>query len=247
MPRYDFKSPRLYVDADTAADQRIDTDRTQANYLLNVLRLKQDDHVLLFNGRDGEWDAQIDVEGRKKATLTPLTQTRQQPLASDLRYLFAPLKQARMEYMVQKVVEMGAGVLQPVLTQYTQLRKVNIEKMRTHAIEAAEQCGILSIPDIYEPVTLQSLIDTKADSRTLIFCDEDEASQNPLVALKDISPAPLSILIGPEGGFSEEERHALRALPNTIPIPLGPRVLRADTAAVAALALVQSTLGDWRD
>ena len=247
MPRYDFKSPRLHVTVELVPNLSIETDRTQANYLLNVLRLKQDDHVLLFNGRDGEWDAQIGVEGRKKATLTPLQQTRPQPTAPDLHYLFAPLKQARMEYMVQKAVEMGAGVLQPVLTQYTQLRKVNVGKMNAHAVEAAEQCGILNIPEIREPVTLQSMVDTEANGRTLIFCDEGEESQNPIEALKDVSPGQFSILVGPEGGFSEDERGVLRALPNTIPIPLGPRVLRADTAAVAALAIVQSILGDWRD
>ncbi|MEL6503843.1 MAG: 16S rRNA (uracil(1498)-N(3))-methyltransferase [Pseudomonadota bacterium] len=246
MPRYDFTSQRLHVEHDLAHSTRVELNRAQANYLLNVLRLGDGDHVLLFNGRDGEWRANLHPVGRKKAHLEVVSQTRAQPTASDLLYLFAPLKQARMEYMVQKAVEMGAGVLQPVFTQYTQLRKLNHERMEAQTIEAAEQCGILSLPHLAGGLPLMQAIENMSTDRLLIFCDEGEESQNPLPPLAQVSKdSPLAVLVGPEGGFSEEERGLIRALPNAIPIPLGPRVLRADTAAVAALAVVQATVGDW--
>ncbi|MEM9732377.1 MAG: 16S rRNA (uracil(1498)-N(3))-methyltransferase [Pseudomonadota bacterium] len=246
MPRYDFTSQRLFVDHDLQAGARFELDRAQANYLLNVLRLGDGDHVLLFNGRDGEWRADLLPSGRKKADLELVSQTRPQPTPSDLIYLFAPLKQARMEYMVQKAVEMGAGVLQPVFTQFTQMRKLNHDRMEAQIIEAAEQCGILSLPVLEKGLPLMGAVERLTDERLLIFCDEGEESQNPLLPLTQAPKGkPLAILVGPEGGFSEDERSALRALPNTLTIPLGPRVLRGDTAAVAALAIVQATLGDW--
>ncbi len=251
MPRYDFTSPRLYMDLPLSANQSVDLDRAQANYLLNVLRLRDGAMVLLFNGRDGEWHAQLAQAGRKKASLTLIEQTRAQPTPgsrnADIQYLFAPIKQARMEYMVQKAVEMGVSHIQPVLTQFTQVRKVNTERMEHYVVEAAEQCGILTLPGISEPVELMHAVDALAqDGRHLIFCDEGEGSQNPAMALADVPDTPLAVLIGPEGGFSEPERAMLRAASHVTPIPLGPRVLRADTAAVSALSIVQSTLGDWR-
>ena len=252
MPRYDFVSQRLFVETALAPDTMIDLDRAQANYLLNVLRLKDQAPVLLFNGQDGEWQAELVAQGRKKAALRVARQTRSQPPmpSHDLLYLFAPIKQARMEYMVQKAVEMGVCTLQPVLTDYTQLRKVNLERMKAHALEAAEQCGVLNIPAIHEPKSLKDLISVLPQDRRFLFCDEGEESQNPLPALAALEgqePSKLAVLIGPEGGFSAEERALLRGQPNITPIPLGPRVLRADTAAVAALALVQAVLGDWQD
>lgn len=247
MPRYDFTSQRLFIDTPLNTGQTIELDRSQANYLLNVLRLGNGDHVLVFNGIDGEWKANIFPTGRKKASLSVVEQTRCQPEAYDLVYLFAPIKQARMEYMVQKAVEMGASILHPVLTEFTQLRKVNTEKMHAQSIEAAEQCGILNIPKIEEICPLQEAIDSLEDDRTIIFCDEGEATQNPLPVLNEIASRHLAVLVGPEGGFSEPERQALRARKNVVAMPLGPRILRADTAAVAALALVQSKLGDWSD
>ncbi|MEP0942561.1 MAG: 16S rRNA (uracil(1498)-N(3))-methyltransferase [Rhizobiaceae bacterium] len=255
MPRYDFVSQRLFVEESLNPGAAIDLDRGQSNYLINVLRLKDQAPVLLFNGRDGEWQANLQLLGRKKAALKIISQTRPQPQvpAHDLHYLFAPIKQARMEYMVQKAVEMGVSTLQPVLTEFTQLRKLNLERMAAHAVEAAEQCGILNIPEIREPMTLGNLIGNFPADRHVLFCDEGEESQNPLIALqkhatREDAPTPkLAVLIGPEGGFSPEERSQLRSLPNVTPVPLGPRVLRADTAAVAVLALVQATLGDWQD
>lgn len=249
MPRYDFRLPRLHVEDGLAAGAQIALDRAQSNYLLNVLRMKDGDEVLLFNGRDGEWRAALRQEGRKQASLVAGEMTRPQAPLPDLHYLFAPLKHARLDYMVQKAVEMGAGALRPVLTRYTQPGRVNLERMRANAVEACEQCGVLAVPAIAEPVALEALLagwQAGEGARILVFCDEGEASQNPLAALGGLSPgSPLAVLVGPEGGFSEDERALLRAQPFVVPMPLGPRVLRADTAAVAALAVVQARLGDW--
>lgn len=249
MPRYEFRLPRLHVEDGLAAGAQIALDRAQSNYLLNVLRMKDGDEVLLFNGRDGEWRAALRQEGRKQASLVAGEMTRPQAPLADLHYLFAPLKHARLDYMVQKAVEMGACALRPVLTRYTQPGRVNLERMRANAVEACEQCGVLAVPAIAEPVALEALLagwQAGEGARILVFCDEGEASQNPLAALDRLSPgSPLAVLVGPEGGFSEDERALLRAQPFVVPMPLGPRVLRADTAAVAALAVVQARLGDW--
>ncbi|WP_186396992.1 16S rRNA (uracil(1498)-N(3))-methyltransferase [Stappia sp. TSB10GB4] len=249
MPRYDFRLPRLHVEDGLAAGAEVALDRAQSNYLLNVLRMKDGDEVLLFNGRDGEWRAALREQGRKQASLVAGEMTRPQAPLADLHYLFAPLKHARLDYMVQKAVEMGAGALRPVLTRYTQPGRVNLERMRANAVEACEQCGVLAVPAIDEPVALEALLagwQAGEGARILVFCDEGEASQNPLAALDRLSAgSPLAVLVGPEGGFSEEERALLRAQPFVVPMPLGPRVLRADTAAVAALAVVQARLGDW--
>ena len=252
MPRYDFISQRLHVEATLAKGCILELDRGQANYLLNVLRLKDEAPILLFNGQDGEWQAKLLAQGRKKASLEVVSQTRPQPPKPphDLHYLFAPIKQARMEYMVQKAVEMGASTLQPVLTEFTQLKKLNLDRMAAHAVEAAEQCGILNIPEIREPMKLKDLLQDFPENRRILFCDEGEESQNPLPKLSELigqQPLKLALLIGPEGGFSAQEREQLREMACVTPIPLGPRVLRADTAAVAALALVQAVLGDWQD
>lgn len=249
MPRYEFRMQRLHVEDGLSAGAEIALDRAQSNYLLNVLRMKDGDEVLLFNGRDGEWRAALRQEGRKQASLVASEMTRPQAPLPDLHYLFAPLKHARLDYMVQKAVEMGAGALRPVVTRYTQSGRVNLERMRSNAVEACEQCGVLAVPAIDEPVSLEALLagwQASEGARILVFCDEGEASQNPLAALDGLSPGvPLAVLVGPEGGFSEEERALLRAQPFVVPMPLGPRVLRADTAAVAALAVVQARLGDW--
>jgi 16S rRNA (uracil1498-N3)-methyltransferase len=177
--------------------------------------------------------------------LTPVEQTRPQPPLPDLLYCFAPLKQGRLDYLVQKAVEMGAGVLQPVITQHTQVTKLGIERLQANAIEAAEQCGILAIPQVCEPMKLERLLADWDAARRLIFCDEDVGTDNPLSTLQAIAEHKLGLLVGPEGGFSDAERKELRALPFVTAIPLGPRILRADTAAVAALAVVQATVGDW--
>ncbi len=245
MERYDFQTQRLFVTADMAEGRPIDADRAQANYLLNVLRLKQGDKILLFNGRDGEWLAGIDPQGRKSCSLLPLKLTRAQPAPSNLHYCFAPLKHGRLEYMVQKAVEMGAGILQPVITQHTQISRLNTGKMQAHAIEAAEQCGILAIPQVRAEVPMAKLIADWEATRQLVYCDEAAPDADPVELLKPLKGKPLGLLVGPEGGFSADERTMLRQLPFVTVIPLGPRILRADTAAVAALAIVQAAAGDW--
>jgi 16S rRNA (uracil1498-N3)-methyltransferase len=246
MPQLDFHSPRLFVDAALAAGETVALERSQSNYLGNVLRLSAGGTILVFNGRDGEWQASI--SGRKRPDgLSIVAQTRPQNRLPDLAYVFAPLKHARLDYMVQKAVEMGASSLQPVLTRFTQVSRVNVERMRANVIEAAEQCGILSLADVAEPVALDRYLATREGQRLLVFCDEAAAAANPLLALQSTGAASngVDILIGPEGGFAEEERAILLRQPQTLRLSLGPRILRADTAAVAALALVQAALGDW--
>lgn len=250
MARYDFRTPRLFVDAALASGARVPLDRGQANYLVNVLRRKPSDPVLVFNGRDGEWHALLEPSAKKAFSLAVQEQTRAQPAPGRLHYLFAPLKQARLDYMVQKAVEMGACSLQPVLTRHGQVERINLARMRANAIEAAEQCGILTLPEIAEPVALMSLLAGFASGPLVVFCDEDADVKDPVKALaaarQDGEPQPVAVLIGPEGGFAEDERAALMKLPNVVRLSLGPRILRADTAAVAALALVAAVLGDWR-
>jgi 16S rRNA (uracil1498-N3)-methyltransferase len=245
MPIPDFARHRLFLEPALTQGARLPLEREQANYLLSVLRMKQDDTVLVFNGRDGEWLAAISVEGRKQASLTLVRQTRPQPAAPDLHYLFAPLKHARLDYMAQKAVEMGAGVIQPVLTRRTQVSRLNLDRMRANAVEAAEQCGILSLPEIRAERPLEAALEALEPERLLVFCDEAMAQASPVAALAQAQPGPLAVLIGPEGGFDEGERQRILARPGTLPISLGPRILRADTAAVAALALVQAIRGDW--
>lgn len=256
MSHYDYKSQRLWVEQDIIEKNAIPCDRAQANYLLNVLRMEQGDHMLIFNGRDGEWKTELHNLGRKKAALVPVEQTRPQPepKASDLHYLFAPLKSARIDYMAQKAVEMGVARLRPVMTQHTQERRPKLDKMRLNAIEAAEQCGILAIPPVEDPQPLTKVLEqwSKTDpDRLIIFCDEGETNLDPLSILNTLrgegdAIPPLAVLIGPEGGFSKQEREQLLACEYVTAIPLGPRILRADTAAIAALAIIQATLGDWQ-
>ncbi|WP_223476296.1 16S rRNA (uracil(1498)-N(3))-methyltransferase [Oricola indica] len=243
--RANYRMQRLFIDAPLAAGATVEPDKAQSNYLLNVLRLSEGAELLIFNGRDGEWRATLRQPGKKQAALDLAEQVRPQPEPSGLVYCFAPLKSGRLDYMVQKAVEMGAGVLQPVMTHHTQVPKINVERMAANAREAAEQCGILSIPECREPQKLDRLLADWDPERRLIFCDEDAATNNPLATLQGIPDAPLGVIIGPEGGFSDTEREQLHALPFVTAIPLGPRILRADTAAVAALAVIQATAGDW--
>jgi 16S rRNA (uracil1498-N3)-methyltransferase len=244
--RANFRLQRLFVDTPLSSDTKHEVSSEQFNYLANVLRLEAGAKVLLFNGRDGEWLAEVNFPSRKKIVLEPVEQTRPQPEASDLHYLFAPLKVGRLDYLVQKAVEMGAGVLQPVMTQHVQGKITNLDRLRANVAEAAEQCGILSIPEVAEPRKLPDLLERWPADRRIIFCDESDEGQNPLPVLARVSERKLALLVGPEGGFSEDERTLLRSLPFVTAIPLGPRILRADTAAVAALAVIQAAIGDWR-
>jgi 16S rRNA (uracil1498-N3)-methyltransferase len=246
MPQLDFRAPRLFVDAPMSAGETVALERSQSNYLGNVLRLAAGETILVFNGRDGEWQASI--VGRKRPdSLDIVARTRPQDRLPDLTYVFAPLKHARLDYMVQKAVEMGASKLQPVLTRFTQVTRVNGERMRANVIEAAEQCGILSLATVAEPMPLDRYLSQRQAQRLLVFCDEAADATSPLQALQSgpMAASGVDILIGPEGGFAEEERATLLRQPRTLRLSLGPRVLRADTAAVAALALVQAVLGDW--
>jgi 16S rRNA (uracil1498-N3)-methyltransferase len=221
-------------------------EKSQAHYLGAVLRLRAGERILVFNGHDGEWSATLQRQQKRTAALLIEGNIRPQPAPPDLHYLFAPIKAARLDYMVQKAVEMGVSLLQPVLTQHGQVARVSSERMLANAIEAAEQCGLLSLPEIKPLLLLTEVLAGWNPERWLVFCDEDAEVQSPVEVLADLSSAPLALLIGPEGGFSAEERALLLKRPNVVRLSLGPRILRADTAAVAALAIIQAATGDWR-
>jgi 16S rRNA (uracil1498-N3)-methyltransferase len=246
MGRYDFKAPRLFCDGALAQGGLVACGTEQANYLRNVLRLARGDTILIFNGRDGEWRAQIEEVTKSQTRLRLEAQVRGQEAGPDLDYLFAPLKRARLDYMVQKATEMGVARLRPVFTRRTTPDRINSARMRANAIEAAEQCGILRVPEVQEPEKLERLIAGWDRRRRLIFCDEESETPDPIAALARLAPGPLALLIGPEGGFEDGERELIASQPFALSISLGPRILRADTAAVAALALVNATVGDWR-
>lgn len=245
--RANYRLQRLFVPHDLAAGVLFDADKGQSHYLVHVLRMAEGAELLVFNGRDGEWRARIEAVSKKAVRIEALTQERPQPPTPDLVYAFAPLKAGRMDYLVQKAVEMGAGVLQPTITQHTQVAKPSLDKIEANVIEASEQCGVLAVPPVRAPMKLETLLAGWDKDRRLIFCDEDAATDNPLSALRAVEERSLGLLVGPEGGFSDDERRMLRALPFVTAIPLGPRILRADTAAVAALAVIQATIGDWQD
>jgi 16S rRNA (uracil1498-N3)-methyltransferase len=246
MAAYDFKAQRLHIADDLREGAEVTLGREQSHYLLDVMRLGEGDAVLLFNGRHGEWLARLSGGSRKAARLVAERCTRPQPETPTLELLFAPLKHARLDYMVQKAVEMGVGRLSPVITQHTQVSRLNLDRMQANAVEAAEQCGVLSVPEIVPERRLGAVLGSWDSTRTLVFCDEEASLSEGLDALRATSGRPVSVLIGPEGGFSQEERAQLLGLPGVVRLSLGPRILRADTAAVAALAVVQSTVGDWR-
>ena len=246
MARTDFRTPRVYVGQDLAEGAEVKLDPQQTNYLVNVLRLGAGALVLLFNGRDGEFSASLNTSSRKAASLVVGAQTRPQETPPRVDYLFAPLKHARLDYMAQKAIEMGARSLRPVITRHTQVARVNLERLRANAIEACEQCGVIWTPDVLPVEPLAEALGSWPPERLLVFCDEEAAPASPLEALGGVRPeGGVGLLIGPEGGFGDAERAAILALPRVLRLNLGPRILRADTAAVAALALIQATLGDW--
>lgn len=247
MARYEFATHRLFLDAPLAPAARLPLSPEAFNYLAHVLRMPEGGRLLVFNGRDGEFEATFHLTGKKAGAVHIRVQTRPQDAPGRITLAFAPLKTARLDYLVEKAVEMGAARLIPVLTRRTQMRGVRPEKVRAWAIEAAEQCGILALPTLEPETTLQAFLSSHPAEETLIFCDEDAEIADPVAALRQVNPqGPLTLLIGPEGGFTEEERVALVARKNVIRLSLGPRILRADTAAVAALAALQIALGDWR-
>ena len=232
--------PRLFVRTALAKDATVELDPAQANYLGNVLRLREGSQLLAFDGRSGEWLATISEVAKKMMTLTVEVQTREPESVPDIWLAFAPVKRAQTDWLVEKATELGVARLQPVMTQRTVTERVKLERLEAIAIEAAEQCGRTLLPEIGEPVSLKPLL--AGNDRTLYFADE--AGGEP--AASAFKPGPATILTGPEGGFTDEERAAIRAAPNTMAVSLGPRILRAETAALAALAAYMAVAGDWR-
>ncbi len=241
---------RLFVDAPLAPGATVELDVDRAHYLRNVLRLQPGAAVALFNGRDGEWSARIERLAKAAATVAVDAQTRPQDVAADLWLLFAPIKRTRIDLVAEKATELGVAALRPVLTQHTAVERVSLDRLRAIAMEAAEQCERLSVPTLLEPVALDRLMIDWPVERRLVVCAEADEAVPIAAALRPYaeSPAgnrgPWAILVGPEGGFARSELDALRKLPFVIAVSLGPRILRADTAAVAALACWQAMLGD---
>ena len=246
MPRSHKSLPRLFVEPALASDVTVSLDREQSHYLLNVMRRKAGDQVVLFNGRDGAWLAAITEAGKKGAALSLLEQSAPQTPVNDLWCGLAPIR--RQDYLVQKATEMGVGTIQPILTTFVQNHRVAMDKWRAYTIEAAEQCEVLAVPALSAPIGLDALLaawPAEHGDRILVFADESAASSSPVATLAGLSGQRLGLLIGPEGGFSDAERATLLRSPFVRPISLGPRILRADTAAVAGLALIQALAGDW--
>jgi 16S rRNA (uracil1498-N3)-methyltransferase len=219
----------------------------QAHYLLNVLRLGKGAILPVFNGVDGEWLAKMHPGNRKKCDLVVLEQTKQQLTGPSIHYLFAPLKKARLDYMVQKATELGVKTMQPVLTRRTNVARIKEERLRANVIEAAEQCGILRLPRILAPRKLGALLSDWQADMPLVFCDEAAPVKSPIEVLSCLrAGAPVAVMIGPEGGFDEHERQQLRDFSFVHALSLGPRIMRADTAGVAALTLINAVLFDWQ-
>ena len=235
---------RLFVPESLAADAVIRPTTEQAHYLTGVMRRAVGDELLLFNGRDGEWRATLGAVSKRGCEIKILEQTREQASAPDLELVVALVKRARLETIVEKAAELGASRVRLVITRFTGADHTNVPRLQAIAVEASEQTGRLDVPEVTAPVKLDRLLEGWPAGRRLVFCDEAGDARPVAEALRE--PAPCAVLIGPEGGFAPEERDRLRALPFVIPVSLGPRILRADTAAISALTLVQAAIGDWR-
>ena len=232
--------PRLFVAPPLAKGVSVELDAGQANYLGNVMRLGVGEHVLLFDGASGEWIARIAGTGKKRMTLTVEDRMRDQEKVPDCWLAFAPVKRAQTDWLVEKATELGTARLLPVVTQRTIVERVRLERLRSIATEAAEQCNRTSVPQIDEPVQLDAFLKAPSD-RTLYFADEGGGAP----AASAFKPGHATILTGPEGGFTDAERAAIRAAPNAVAISLGPRILRAETAALAAVTAFMAVAGDW--
>jgi len=239
-------TPRLFVDQTLAPKAEVTLSPEQSHYLANVLRLQPGDVASVFNAVDGEYLAHLAEASKKKVVLRleQLTSAAKPP--PDIDYLFAPLKHSRLDYLVQKATELGARRLRPMMTARTIAERVNLDRMRANVIEAAEQCNLVFVPEVLEPVSLDQALRSWDAGRALIYCDETAEISDPLLALSKLK-VPAAIVVGPEGGFTVEERAQLRSLPFVTAVSLGPRIMRADTAAVAILTLVQASLGDMRE
>ena len=244
--RQGMTDPRLYCDQALSAGARLDLGKDESHYLVSVMRRKPGDNVRLFNGKDGEWLASIMQADRKGAQLSVVQRLRPAQGVPDLDLLFAPVKKARTDFIVEKATELGARRIRPVLTHRTIADKVRIDRLAALAREAAEQTERFDLPEIAGAEKLARVLDGWSPDRVLIFCDEAGDAAAMSDALRDVATLKAAILIGPEGGFTPEEREQIRAVPNALPVSLGPRILRADTAAAAALTLWQSACGDWR-
>jgi 16S rRNA (uracil1498-N3)-methyltransferase len=236
---------RLFVEALLGVGTEVQLDRDKAHYLFGVMRLGEGAQVALFNGQDGEWAAEVSEAGKRGGVLVCQRQTAEQRNPPDLWLLFAPIKKARTDFIVEKAAELGAARVQPVFTRFTNAERVRPDRLRAHAIEAAEQCGGTFVPEVLEPVKLDALLSDWPADRRILFCDESQTGRDALSALREAPKGPWAILIGPEGGFALEEAERLRGMELALPVTLGPRILRADTAAVAAMTLWQAALGDW--
>jgi 16S rRNA (uracil1498-N3)-methyltransferase len=245
-----MSATRLFTEADLSAGVDAELSEAQAHYLRHVMRREEGAPLLLFNGRDGEWQASLSLRGKKGAVARIAERRRPQAAEPDVWLCFAPVKRARIDWIAEKATELGVAVLQPVITQHTAVERVNVERLRANAIEAAEQTERLSVPEVRAPVELARLLAEWPAGRRLLICDETGGGPPIAETLSQLDPAaraaPWGIVIGPEGGFSEGELTALRRMKDVLAIGLGPRILRADTAALAALACWQAVIGDWR-
>jgi 16S rRNA (uracil1498-N3)-methyltransferase len=237
---------RLFVSDDLISGATFVVSAEQSHFLANVMRLKTGDRLLVFNGIHGEWEASVETLGKREARLVAGALVRHRVVGPDLDLIVALVKRSRLETIVEKATELGVRRLRPVITERTNADHTNVERLRSIAVEAAEQCGRLDVPEIFEPVKLKGLLEGWEGSRRLMFCDEAGDAPPIAHALASAQGAQWTILIGPEGGFSPAERTRIRAIPSVAPVTLGPRILRADTASIAAVSVWQSMLGDWR-
>lgn len=240
-------TPRLFLEEDLVRGGVLTLEGPRAHYLRDVLRLGVGADVLLFNGRDGEWQAKVTAMAKRSLDLSLEMQTRPQGAEPDLWLCFAPVKKARIDFIAEKATELGVSALVPIITRRTNVERVNVERLRANAVEAAEQTERLTVPEVREPVSLEQVLKTWPATRRLLIADETGGGRPILDALSEATPGPWAVLIGPEGGFTREELDHIAALPGVLPVGLGPRILRADTAAIAALACLQAAIGDWRE